>query len=87
MSDSFHEQRVELTSPCNNGFSIVPSDAVDLSRTTRGIYVGSSGDLNVTTKGGDTVTLKNLAAGIVHPLRVSRVWATGTTATDIVGVY
>lgn len=32
-------------------------------------------------------TFNNLVAGVVHPLRAKRVYATGTDATDIVGVY
>ena len=28
-----------------------------------------------------------LAAGVIHPLQVVRVYASGTTATDIVGLY
>lgn len=54
--------------------------------TTRGIYVGVSGDLKVVTAGGTTLTFVGLAAGMTHPLRVSKVFATGTTATDIIGL-
>jgi hypothetical protein len=36
---------------------------------------------------GSGITLKNLAAGVWHPMRVKRVYSTGTTATDIVAGY
>lgn len=72
--------------PVENAFSITPDDDNDLADDTRGLYVGVSGDVKLTLVGGTTVTLKALAAGVVHPLRVKRVHDTDTTATDIVGV-
>lgn len=42
----------------------------------------------ITLAGGFTgVVLKNLLQGIIHNLQVTKVYATGTTATDIVGLY
>ena len=35
---------------------------------------------------GEDITFPGLAAGVVHPLEVIRVFATGTTADDIRGV-
>jgi hypothetical protein len=69
-------------------FTITPDDDTDLAQTaTRGIYVGTSGDLAVIPLNGeDPVVLPNLAAGIIHPIRARRVRATGTTAVDIIGV-
>jgi hypothetical protein len=46
------------------------------------LYVGVSGDVKVTTSGGDTVTIVGAPIGW-HPIEVVRVWATGTTATDM----
>lgn len=68
--------------------AVVPSDGADLARgIAKGIYVGVAGNLRVTLAGGDTVTFTGIAAGTVHPLAVKRVFATQTTATDIVAVY
>ncbi|MEO3947624.1 hypothetical protein [Gorillibacterium sp. CAU 1737] len=72
--------------------TVTPSDTLDLSipsglNGTKYICVGVSGDLSVITSGGDTVTLKAVAAGIFHPISVRRVLSTGTTATGIVAVY
>jgi hypothetical protein len=33
------------------------------------------------------VTFTGLAAGVIHPIAAKRVYATGTGATGIVGVY
>ena len=86
MSDSFSDYPVTPTSPPVDGFSITPSDGSSLSVTTRGIYVGVAGDLKVVTAGGTTLTFVGLAAGVIHPLRVTKVFATGTSATDIIGL-
>lgn len=76
-----------ISDPVDNAFAITPDNDNDLDHVTRGIYVGVSGDLKVDLNSGDTAVFKDIAAGIIHPLRVKKVYATGTDATDIVGVY
>lgn len=85
MSGWYAEGR-NLTEPAVSAFDITPSDADDLTADVRGIYVGVSGDLAVDMVDGTTVTFVALTAGVIHPLRVKKVYATGTTATAIVGV-
>ena len=58
-----------------------------LDQESRGIYVGTSGDLKVDMADGSTVTFTSLAAGVIHPLRVVKVYMTGTTAGSIIAVY
>ena len=67
--------------------AVTPSNSDDLSKVCDAIYVGTAGDVVVITAGGSTVTLKNLAAGVIHHVRIKRVKSTGTTAVDIVGLY
>lgn len=69
-----------------SGNSITPNDATVFS-ATKGIYVGVGGDVKVTMKGGSTITFVGLAPGVIHPISVTKVFATGTTALNIVGVY
>jgi len=76
-----------MIDPIENAFDITPSNTENLTYTTRGIYVGTSGNLKVDTADGDTVTFVSLSAGVIHPMRVRRVYATGTTAGSIIGVY
>lgn len=76
-----------VTAPAQYAAGVTPSDSTDLAMTTRGLYVGAAGDVKITLAGGDTVTLSGLASGVVHPLRVTRVWSTDTTATGIVAVW
>lgn len=87
MVDNFSGRSAGMSSPAEYAYVVTPDDGADLGFTTRGVYVGVSGDLHVDLVGGSEVTFVGLAAGVVHPLRVARVYATGTTATSIVGVY
>lgn len=63
------------------------SDSVDLTIATRGIYTGSGGTMKVTMLGGTAVTFVSVPAGSLLPLRISRLWSTGLTATDVLGLY
>lgn len=76
----------DLTSPICGGAPITPDDAAHLPIATRAINVATPGHITVTLLDGDVVTLF-VAAGILMPVRVTRVWQTGTDATGIVGVY
>lgn len=70
--------------PAANAYQITPSDANFIPKT-RGLMIGAAGVVVVEMAGGQIVTLNELAAGIIHPMQVIRVLATGTTATGIVG--
>lgn len=86
MKDDFESYATSLTSPAREAEPIVPNDAVDLPAVTRGIYVGSAGNLQVQMASGQTVTFENVAAGVIYPIRVARVMATGTTASWLVAL-
>ena len=85
--DPFKGQSAGFDSPATSGFPITPNDTAELATLPRGILLGAGGDVAVTFQDGATVTLKNLAEGVIYPVRVRAVLATGTTATDIVGIY
>lgn len=86
MSDHFSKFSRSITSPPFGGYAITPNDATDLSTVTRALNVGTAGAVRATLLDGSDVTL-NIAAGSVFPMRATRIWATGTTAGDIVGLY
>lgn len=68
--------------------TVTPNDSTDLAKgRTKGVYVGTAGDLAVTMNDGTNVTFSGLAAGVVHYISVSRIKATGTTATNIIAIY
>ena len=84
--DKFSDFTSGLSSPICGGFDITPDDATDLQGMTRAIVLGAAGDVAVVLKNGDTLTLPALTAGVIYPVRVSRVLATGTTATGLKGL-
>ncbi len=86
MTDIFDDYSGGLESPATHIAPVTPSDSVDLAVASRGINVAGSGSIQVTTVGGSTATV-HIAAGGVFPIRVTRIWATGTNATGIVVLY
>lgn len=51
------------------------------------LYIGGSGNVTMTTNGTDTVTLVGLNGGQFVPVQVVKVFATGTTATNIIALW
>ena len=51
------------------------------------LYVGGVGNLKVLTVGGNEVTFTDVPTGTFVPVQVLRVFATGTTATNIVAIW
>ena len=86
MNDSFRKHTRSLTSPPEHGATVVPGDA-DLGHVTRALYVGGGGDVRVRLQDGTELTLANMPTGTLIPIRVTRVLATGTSATQIVGLW
>lgn len=85
MTDPFRGFTAGLESPALHVAEITPSDTADLDRPTRAINVAQAGTVRVTTITGETGALY-VAAGTAFPIRVSRIWATGTTAIGIVAL-
>ncbi len=86
MPDNFDPYQPGLNSPASDGFAITPHDSNQLARTTRYIYVGGAGAVALVTKAGTTLTFAAVPVGTVLPVRASIVKATGTTATNLIGL-
>lgn len=84
--DAFDTYSGGLESPLAAAEQVTPGDSADLPKVTRALFVGVGGDLRVKMAGGQTVTFGGLGPGW-HPIRVTRVLATGTTATAIVACW
>lgn len=67
-------------------FAITPHDTNLLTRSARAIYVGVGGDLKVRVHDGTEATFTNVPQGFTLPVECVRVYATGTTATNLVGL-
>lgn len=78
---------------------IIGGESVDISSTdhsctqnTRGLYVGGTGNVKVDligeqNVGTDAVTFTDVAAGTLLPIRCSKVYKTGTTATSMLALW
>lgn len=84
-TDSFTSHTKGLEAPADRAEAITPNDGADLAYTTRGIYVGGAGNI-VATVGGTDVTFNSVQAGTILPVRATRIKATNTTATGLVGL-
>ena len=80
----------------NRASSVTPSDTVNIPSLSsesgtpnRGcvLYIGTGGDLNVLTIGGDEVTFTNFQDGSFLPVQVVRVFETDTTASNIIALW
>lgn len=86
MADAFERNASALDSPAAHAASVTPNDSTDLAASSRALYIGTSGDVKVTTVGGNDVTFANVPVGVL-PIRVKRVHATGTSATGIIAIW
>lgn len=86
MTDTFQNYTSGLQSPATHVANITPDDATDLAVASRALNVAQGGAVQVTTVGGTTATI-TVAAGVVMPVRVIKIWQTGTTATGITVLY
>lgn len=76
----------DLTWPATEAVAVTPSDGADLAQATRALYIGVTGDVTVDmAESGSTILFKAVPVGIL-PVRVKRVRATGTTATNILAL-
>jgi hypothetical protein len=72
--------------PATSLGAIMPNDTTDLPAPTIALNVATPGVVRVTTITGETGDVM-IAEGVAFPLRIVRVWETGTTATGITGLY
>lgn len=84
--DMFSNYAAGLESPASHASEVSPSDTNDLANAGRAINVATAGTVRVTTVMGDIATI-TVVAGVAFPIRVKRIWATGTTATGLVVLF
>jgi len=88
--DNFLAERLTTVDPIVSAAAVTPNDSTDLSYVTRAFMVNAGGDIKVamlTGGEGDSSVIVTCLAGIVYPFRVTRIYATGTTATGITALW
>ena len=86
MADTFPVNSNDLGQPATGAAAITPHDTNELAVMSRYVYVGTTGNLKVTMRDGTTVTFTSVPAGTVLPIRAKVIWATGSTASNIVAL-
>lgn len=87
MIDAFGSTSDSVIAPARQAFAITPNNNDDLPRFTKAIYVGTGGTVVVRAIGSDEdVIFTNMQDGSILDVRCSAVRASGTTASDIVGL-
>lgn len=74
---------------------VTPSDTEEFKTPTRYLSITGTGDIRVTmatnnpaiTGSTDTIPATALGVGQMHPVRVNKIWATGTDAEGIVAWF
>lgn len=78
----------DATVSAHRALAVTPSDAVVFAQPTRAIYIGGTGNITVDfVDGGTAVLFVTPLIGIEHPWQVTRVYFSGTTATNIVALF
>lgn len=81
---SFHT--ADAARPAARAVEVTPSDSTVLE-VTRGLYIGTSGDVAVILAEDTAVTtFVNVANGTILPLQVKKVMA-ATSATSVLALY
>lgn len=84
------------TKPSEFAIAIIVSDTVGIdfvgtASSTRGLYVGSGGDISVEMVGSGladpTVLFVAVPTGTLLPIEITRVNVTNTTATSLVAIW
>lgn len=71
----------------NNAVAVTPNDSADLTKPAI-LSIGTGGDVTVDClETGTNITFKNRQDGSELPVRVTRVYSTGTTASNILALY
>lgn len=76
-----------LDGPFHKAVAVTPDDANDLALVCRGIQVTVAGNLHCTFADDTAPVTIAVQPGFTYRFMLSRVWATGTTATGIVALY
>ena len=78
----------DATVSAHRASAVTTSDSTVFAQPTRALYIGAAGNITVDmADGGTSVLFVGVQGGTLLPIQVTRVYATGTTATSIVALY
>ena len=83
MKDNFSNYAQNVNSPLFAAEACPDASDCALSEVSRAVHIGVPGDLEVTMLDGTRLVIPGLASGW-HPIRISHIWAAGSTAQSVV---
>lgn len=86
MNDRFRTGGDSVTAPARCAFAITPHDTQPLPLVTKGLCVGTSGEIALRAIDSEADVTLNVVAGQLLPIRITHVRASGTTASGLVGL-
>jgi hypothetical protein len=85
--DTFGTALDSLVAPARNCFSITPNDTAALPFVPKAIYIGTGGNLVIRAiDSSSDVTFTNVPNGTILDIRATSIRATGTSATNLIGL-
>jgi hypothetical protein len=89
MADTLLDRAVAVQSDPPIGAIAINYGSADqtFTKRIRGIYVAVTGNLKVDMADGTTVTWSNLAAGVVYPMTITKIYQTGSTGVTGLVLY
>lgn len=84
--DKMLDRKTDPTAPASKCFAITPNDSTDI-QNCRALWVETAGDIVVIFRDDTSSVTLSVPAQQVLPFAVKRVLSTGTTASDIFGLY
>ena len=77
---------LEKSGPATVPEAVTPANSTDLTNPSRALYVGATGNANLTFVNGTTLVVAGLLAGQVYPFAITAVRSTSTTAASMVAL-
>lgn len=77
---------VDPIKPIGRWFSITPSDTQTLPTAVRALWIGIAGDVRLGNADGDDEVFRSVPTGYLVATP-TRIYAGGTTASQILGLY
>ena len=78
----------DATVSAHRASAVTTSNSTIYEQPTRALYVGAGGNITVDmADGSSSILFVGVQGGTVLPIQVTRIYATGTTATSIVALY
>ena len=85
MSSSLITKLTDLMSPARAVEAVTPNDSASIV-DVKALYIGTTGDVTIDTPDLTNVIFSNVPAGFIFPVQATKVYLTGTTASNIVAL-